>query len=72
MKIRKAKKEDINKIVIVMLEIAKLHIKGRPDFFKEQSEKNMRENVIQKIIDNNSEILVAVNEKEITGILIYR
>ncbi len=72
MKIRKAKKEDMNDIITIMIEIAELHEKGRKDMFKKKEKNSLKKELTQKFIDKNYNILVATKEEKIVGILIYK
>lgn len=60
--IRKAKKEDVNAIMKLLLQVGSLHHEGRPDIFKGGSTKYTKEE-LQKIIENE-EMIIFVFEDE--------
>jgi len=72
MEIRQAKKKDIEKIIPIMLEIAELHQKGRDDIFKEKTESEIKTELVQTMLDKNSDILVITKKEIIYGVLIYK
>ena len=73
MKIRKAKIEDVEQIIPIMIELQKVHIVGREDIFKNKEYKETKKEVIEKILDKNSNVLIAIDEElKVCGVLICR
>ena len=70
--IRKARIEDIEQIVKIMQEIQNLHIKNRPDIFKSREIEEVSADVIKKLNSPDMIIIVAEENKEISGIAICR
>ena len=73
MKIREAKIEDLKQIAIIQKQIQDLHLKERPEIFKEKNMNMIEQELIQMMNSKEETIIVAVNEKSIIyGILIYK
>ena len=73
MKIRKAKIEDVEQIIPIIIQLQKLHIVGRKDVFKNKEYKEVKKEVIEKILDKNSNVLIAIDEElKVCGVLICR
>lgn len=62
--IRKAKKEDSQRIAELLETIARLHHEGRPDIYGGSGSKYRAEDVERKIADPEEIILVAANEND--------
>lgn len=72
MKIREAKIEDIEQIVIILEQISKIHYEKRPDIFKKKSKNEIRKNAIEMLKDKKRKIIVAVDDTlKIYGLIIY-
>ncbi len=73
MKIREAKIEDLKQITIIQEQIQDLHLKERPEIFKEKNMNMIEQELIQIMNSKEETIIVAVDEKSIIyGILIYK
>ena len=72
MKIRKAKIEDVEQISKIMQEVQDLHIKNRPDIFKNKKIKEIKEDALEKINSLDITIIVAEENEEILGIAICK
>ena len=64
MKIRKAELKDMEDINRLLLQVAMVHHKGRPDLFKAGSRKYTDEQLAAIIQDDTRPILVAVDEED--------
>ncbi|NLL77559.1 MAG: GNAT family N-acetyltransferase [Clostridiales bacterium] len=64
MTIRKAEEKDIEGIKSLLLQVAAVHHRGRPDLFKSNSRKYTDEEIKGIIRDEGKPILVAVDENE--------
>ena len=71
MNIRNAQIEDINKISELMLQVAKIHSNARKDIFKEKSIEEIKIEVHNRI-NNKENILVAEENNNIYGVIIYK
>lgn len=71
MGIRKANIKDIDEISRILLEVADLHEKGRPDIFKAKTLEEIKKDVSKSLIDKNSKVIV-FEEENILGVIIYR
>ena len=72
MKIREAKIEDIEQIVIILEQISKIHYEKRPDIFKKKSKNEIRKNAIEMLKDKKRKIIVAVDDTlKIYDLIIY-
>ena len=72
MKIREAKIEDIEQIVIILEQISKIHYEKRPDIFKKKSKNEIRKNTIEMLKDKKRKIIVAADDTlKIYGLIIY-
>lgn len=73
MKIRKAKIEDVEQINPIIIELQELHINGREDIFKKKNEDDARKEIIEKILDTDTNVIVEINEKDnVCGVLICK
>lgn len=73
LQIRQVNKKDIDKIVPIMFEVAKLHKEGRREIFKEKTEKEIKKEIIQAMLNKDSNIIVASDEKKnVYGVVIYK
>ena len=64
MMIRRAKKEDLNGLNKLLLQVLMVHHNGRPDLFKPNAKKYTDEEIFQIIADDNTPVFVAVDDKE--------
>lgn len=71
MNIRNAQIEDINKISKLMLQVAEIHSNARKDIFKEKSIEEIKAEVNNRI-KNKENILVAEEDNNIYGVIIYK
>lgn len=71
MNIRKAQLEDINKISVLMLQVAKIHSNARKDIFKEKNIEEIKIEVNNRI-NNKENILIAEENNNIYGVIIYK
>lgn len=71
MNIRNAQIEDINKISKLMLQVAEIHSNARKDIFKEKSIEEIKVEVNNRI-NNKENILVAEEDNNIYGVIIYK
>ena len=71
MNIRNAQIEDINKIIELMLQVAKIHSNARKDIFEEKSIEKIKIEVNNRI-NNKENILVAEESNNIYGVIIYK
>ena len=71
MNIRNAQIEDINKISKLMLQVAEIHSNARKDIFKEKSIEEIKAEVNNRI-NNKENILVAEEDNNIYGVIIYK
>ena len=71
MNIRNVQIEDINKISKLMLQVAEIHSNARKDIFKEKSIEEIKAEVNNRI-NNKENILVAEEDNNIYGVIIYK
>ena len=71
MNIRNAQLEDINKISELMLQVAKIHSNARKDIFKEKNIEEIKIEVNNRI-NNKENILIAEENNNIYGVIIYK
>ena len=71
MNIRNAQIEDVNKISELMLQVAEIHSNARKDIFKEKSIEEIKAEVNNRI-KNKENILVAEEDNNIYGVIIYK
>lgn len=71
MGIREAKRDDIEEVSKILLEVADLHEKERPDIFKAKTLEKIKKDVSKSLIDKNSKVIVYEEEK-ILGVIIYK
>lgn len=62
--IRSAQEKDVEGIKRLLLQVAAVHHKGRPDLFKGNSRKYTDEEIREIICDEGKPILVAADEEE--------
>ena len=73
MEIREAKLDEVEKIAILMEQVAKLHYEGRPEIFKENSVDLIKNNIIEIFEEHGKTILVAIDKEfGLCGVLIYK
>lgn len=71
MNIRNAQIEDVNKISELMLQVAKIHSNARKDIFKEKSIEEIKTEFNNRI-NNKENILVAEENNNIYGVIVYK
>ena len=71
MNIRNAQLEDINKISELMLQVAKIHSNARKDIFKEKNIEEIK-NEVNNRMNNKENILIAEENNNIFGVIIYK
>ncbi len=71
MNIRNAQIEDVNKISELMLQVAKIHSNARKDIFKEKSIEEIKTEFNNRI-NNKENILVAEENNNIYGVVVYK
>lgn len=68
MNIRRAKKTDIDKMLELLVQVNMVHHTIRPDLFKGPASKYTREQLEEKMADEEAPIFVAINaQDEVTG-----
>lgn len=72
MNLENAKITDIDRIVQIIKEITLIHLKSRPDLFKERTTSEIIEDIKQKLELPEERIIIAKDEKIIKGILICK
>lgn len=73
MEIREAKIEEVNQIVPIMLEVANLHSKKRPDIFRKKEEKELEKEIIETLSNQEFKVLVSCNGKsKIEGVVVCK
>ena len=65
MKIRRANKNDAQRINELLYQVAKIHADGRPDIFKSATKKYSDKELLGIINDDSSPIFVAVDDSDI-------
>ena len=65
MKIRRANKNDAQRINELLYQVAKIHADGRPDIFKSATKKYSDKELLGIINDDSSPIFVAVDDNDI-------
>ena len=71
MNVRNAQIEDVNKISELMLQVAKIHSNARKDIFKEKSIEEIKTEFNNRI-NNKENILVAEENNNIYGVIVYK
>ena len=64
MNIRRAKEQDIPKLIVLLQQVLELHATIRPDIFISGTTKYTKEELEVKILDENAPIYVAVDEAD--------
>lgn len=73
MNFREAMIEDVDKIVVILQQISRLHFESRPEIFKEKTIEDTKKIAIDIINDEERKIIVATDDTgEIYGLLIYK
>lgn len=70
--VREAKKEDINQIVPISMQVAQLHFDKRPNMFKMKNKEETEKDIKEIFEDKEKNILVCVDNSKIVGVLIYK
>ena len=71
MNIRKANKQDIEKLIPIMLQVSIMHIEARPDIFKTKNEDDIKID-LEKRFDENENIIIIEEDNVVQGVLIYK
>ena len=66
MKVRRAEKRDIGKILELLVQVDMVHHKGRPDIFKGPATKYSRDQLEAIIVNDNTPVFVCTDENDIT------
>lgn len=64
MEIRNVKKEDEKEVIKILLDMQKLHIKGRKDIFKKENFKIAEEEFLNVLNSNEKEMIVAIDKND--------
>ena len=73
MQIREGKIDDIEQIVVILEQIAKMHYNNRPEIFKEKTKNEIKKNAIEMLNDEDRKVIVAIDEElKIYGLIVYR
>lgn len=64
MEIRNVKKEDEKEVIKILLDMQKLHIKGRKDILKKEKLKIAKEEFLNILNSNKKEMIVAVDQND--------
>ena len=64
MEIRNVKKEDEKQVIKILLDMQKLHIKGRKDIFKKENFKIAEEEFLNVLNSNEKEMIVAIDKND--------
>ena len=64
MEIRNVKKEDEKQVIKILLDMQKLHIKGRKDIFKKENFKIAEEEFLNILNSNEKEMIVAIDKND--------
>ena len=65
--IRRANKNDINRILDLLGQVLNIHVKLRPDVFRDNTTKYRQEELIPMVEDNNNPIYVICDNNEVLG-----
>ena len=65
--IRRAVPEDVERILELLLQVAEVHRKGRPDLFRENATKYVASELLDIIANEMTPIFVAVREGTVVG-----
>lgn len=65
MKVRRAEKRDIGKILELLVQVDMVHHKGRPDIFKGPATKYSRDQLEAIIVNDNTPVFVCTDENDI-------
>ncbi len=72
MEIREAKLNELNEIATLLKQVADIHSKGRPDIFKEKTIEQLIEYCKNFINDQERSMMVAEENGNIKGVVIYK
>lgn len=64
MEIRNVKKEDEKQVIKILLDMQKLHIKGRKDIFKKENFIIAKEEFLNILNSNEKEMIVAIDKND--------
>ena len=62
--IRNVKKEDEKEVIKILLDMQKLHIKGRKDIFKKENFKIAKKEFLNILNSKEKEMIVAIDKNE--------
>ena len=71
MEIRNVKKEDEKQVIKILLDMQKLHIKGRKDIFKKENFIIAKEEFLNILNSNEKEMIVAIDKNDKVSFLSY-
>ena len=72
MRVRKAKIEDLDKMINILEQISNLHSENRPDIFKEKSREQIEKTLMETMNNQERKLIVATDDTmKIYGLLIY-
>jgi len=72
MHIRTAKSEDVSQLVALNMEVHDVHVEIEPLVFREISEEFLGRSILRSLNDENSTIIVAVDELTIIGYILLQ
>ena len=72
LEIRKAKESDFDSLKERCLEVHSIHLKERPDEFRELSDEDIRLYFFKAIADENQDFLVCCDQRKIVGYILTR
>lgn len=72
MTIREAKKEDIEKIENLLIQVSELHFEKRTDIIKRRYKEDIRSYIQEILNSKDKKILVLADEKDIYGLINYK
>lgn len=70
--IREAKKEDIEKIENLLIQVSELHFEKRTDIIKRRYKEDIRSYIQEILNSKDKKILVLADEKDIYGLINYK
>lgn len=70
--IKEATRDDLEKIILLLEQVSELHYINRPDIFKRKSKNDMKEYGIENLESEEKKMIVAKDEINVYGVLIYK
>lgn len=70
--IKEATRDDLEKIILLLEQVSKLHYINRPDIFKRKSKNDSKEYGIENLESEEKKMIVAKDEINVYGVLIYK